>query len=156
MEPGDLVVKINNYKESDAEKWDQLLMHDNQQQSYEYFRILGNHTLNNFINYYVFVYHDRQLIATTHCFVDGKFKFHGILSGMCDNLYRLFPIGFKTLFLSSPISEHNTINIAPHFTDHQAAIIDAIILKVHDFAKKSKIDMIVLKDHLHEYPSSNI
>ena len=125
----------------------------NVQHKTKYLQVLSRHMENDFTGYFAIVSHNGAAVAWTYIFIDGDFSFHGLLSGMADKLYRMFPIRFKTAFVSSPVAEYNAFHIKEEYRPHEEAIISALMAQAFAFFEKKGIKLVIIRDHITRYPS---
>ena len=125
----------------------------NVQHKTKYLKLLTKNLDNNFKGYFIIAKQDEEIIAWTYAFIDNGFSFHGLLSGVTERLYNIFPIRFKTAFVSSPVAEYNVFHISGKYKNQEDAIISKMMAGAMEYFKKEKVKMVVVKDHITKYPS---
>ena len=132
---------------------DALVGTDNVQHKTKYLQTLTKNLDNNFTGFFVVVTAADELIAWTYFFIDSHFGFHGLLSGIMEKLYKIFPVKFNTAFISSPIAEYNMIHIKDEYKDRESFIVDKMMDEVLKFLKTERVKLVVVKDHINKYAS---
>jgi predicted N-acyltransferase len=106
---------------------------------------------NNFEGYFIIASQNEKVVAWTYFFIDGCFGFNGLISGVFEKLYRLFPLKFKTAFISSPVAEYNAFHIRQDCKNQKNALIEKMMAEAFVFFRARRIKMVVIKDHIAKY-----
>jgi predicted N-acyltransferase len=107
----------------------------------------------NFKGYFIIASIEHEVVAWTYFFIDRGFRFHGLLGGVVERLYRFFPFKINTAFISSQVAEYNVFHIKNTYADCENSIIAAMMERAFAFFKEEKIKLVVIKDHITKYPS---
>ncbi|MDR0512670.1 MAG: GNAT family N-acetyltransferase [Treponema sp.] len=161
----DLQVSFVDAEEKiDNARFDSLIAADNIQHTTKYLQTLSKTLDNSFKGYFVVASKtpktaeadtnaDTEIVAWTYIFVDSRLAFHGLLSGFTEKLYKIFPITFKTVFISSPVAEYNIVHVKDKYKIQEHYIIDKMMDEVLKFGKRQKAKLIIAKDHINRYTS---
>ena len=132
---------------------DDLVRTVNVQHKTKYIQTLMKNLDNDFKGYFAVAATPDEVIAWTYIYIDNKFSFHGVLSGGLEKIYRIFPIKFKTAFISSPVAEYNVIHIKDAYKSQEPAIIDTMMDEMLTFLERDRVKLVILKDHITLYTS---
>ena len=144
---------INCEDQSENAVLDDLVRTVNVQHKTKYIQTLMKNLDNNFKGYFAVASADGEAVAWTYIFIDNRLAFHGLFSGAFETIYRMFPVKFKTAFISSPVAEYNVIHIKDECIGHETAIIDAMVEEILKFLKTQRVKLVIMKDHITPYPS---
>jgi predicted N-acyltransferase len=137
----------------DHSELDALVSTVNIQHKTKYLQLLTKNLDNDFKGYFIVAKHQSEIVAWTYAFIDNNLSFHGLLSGMMERLYNIFPIRFRAAFVSSPVAEYNVFHIKDGYKSHEDEIIGKMLADAIEYFKKEKVKMVVVKDHITKYPS---
>ena len=143
----------DNGNDVDAKLWNSVVSENDIQLRYEYLHILEQNLSNDFKFYYLQVFYKTEVIANTIFFIDENFSFQSAMNGIYSILYKVVSPKFKILFLSSPITEYNKINIKAEYQIYENEIVNIILQKVDRFSREKKLDAVLMRDHFKKYES---
>ncbi|MCI8962329.1 MAG: GNAT family N-acetyltransferase [Eubacterium sp.] len=129
---------------------------NNIQLSTQYLQILSSNLKNDFNGYYAIAIYRDEVIAWTYFFIDKKFSFQGILFGIYERLYRMFPIKLNTAFISAPIAEYNIFRVKNEYLEYEDFLVGELIEAVVGFVRQKKVSMIIVRDQIKQYTSKYI
>ena len=132
---------------------DALVTTANIQHKTKYLQALTKTLDNNFKGYFVVAASQDEVVAWTYIFIDSRFAFHGVFSGVMEKLYNIFPVTFSTAFISSPVAEYNIIHVKDSCKIYENSIIDKMMDGLLKFSKGEKVKLIIAKDLINRYTS---
>jgi hypothetical protein len=132
------------------------LVNDNIQLKTDYLQVLSNNLDNEFAGYYSLAILQDEIVAWTYFFIDEHFYFHGVLFGNFEKLYNRFPLNFRTVFISSPITEYNAFHIKKEYKQYEDSLVDILIKEIVKFSKEKRCKLMLIKDHIKYYNSNYV
>ena len=149
-----LQIKVIGCEERlDNTELDALVSAVNIQHKTRYLQTLARNLENDFSGYFVVATNLGEVVGWTFIFIDGRFSFEGLLSGMAAKIYKRFPFTFKTAFISSPVAEYNMIHIKEKYRSRESLVVDKMMDDLLKFLKSERVELVVVKDHIIQYTS---